>query len=217
MSGNGDGNDAEAPAPLSNAERQRRFKERRRAERAAAEAEQARAAELKPARGYSWEPFQPGHTRSVTSGIHSERMLMPRAEAILLQAKADPSWPHYLNEPVYAAAVSAWARAEAAVQLYTEYLEGQTPEEWSTEVTDLAEATEGDGDRGGSSTRTSRSRKRMASLEMWRKLEQHASQMRTKLGLDPLARARLGRDVASQQADMAQVMAQLAREDQAAS
>ena len=169
------------------------------------------------ARGYSWAPFEAGNFAAVKSGTQSERLLAPLAEAVLLEARADPSWPAYLDEPVYAMSVSAWARAEAAVQLYTRYLERQTPEEWSTEVTDAAEVTEGGGERGGRETRRSRTRKRTPSLEMWRKLEQHASNLRTKLGLDPLSRARLGRDVASSQADMAQIMAQLDRDERSAS
>lgn len=173
--------------------------------------------ELRPARGYSWPPFEAGNTAAVKHGIHSERAVVPLAEAILAEQRADPSWPEFLNRPVYAAAVSAWARAEAMVQLYTEYIARQTPEAWSTEFTEGEEDVTGDGTKGGDSSRRSRARKTGPSLDQWRKLEAHASMLRTKLGLDPLARARLGRDAASAQADMAQVMAQLAREDQAAS
>lgn len=61
--------------------------------------------------------------------------------------------------------------------------------------------------------RRSRTRKTGPSLEMWRKLDAAASMHRTKLGLDPLARARLGRDVASSQADMAKIMAEMDREE----
>ena len=198
--------------PLSNAERQRRFRQRQREQSAA-----AAAAQLKPARGYSWPPFEAQNTAAVTHGIHSARMLVPLAEAILAERKADDKWPAYLDEPFYASAVSAWARAEAAVLLYTRYMEQQDPEEWSTELGEAEEEITGDGTKGGDSTRRSRNRKRMPTLEQWRKLEQHASLMRTKLGLDPLARARLGRDVASSQADMAQIMAQLDRDERSAS
>lgn len=194
--------------PLSNAERQARFKARRREEAAKAEREAA---------VYRWAPFEAENTAAVKHGIHSARMVVPLAEQILAERRADPTWPEFLNQPVYAAAVNAWARAEAMVALYTEYIAQQTPEEMSTEFGQAEEDITGDGVKGGDSTRRSRTRKTGPSLEQWRKLEQHASLLRTKLGLDPLARARLGKDIASSQADMAQVMAQLAREDQAAS
>ena len=202
--------------PLSNAERQRRFRQRQREQSAAAAAEQAKAEQLQPARGYSWPPFEAENTAAVTHGIHSARMLVPLADAILAERKADEKWPAYLDEPFYASAVSAWARAEAAVLLYTRYMEQQDPEEWSTEFGVAEEETTGDGNKGGDTTRRSRTRKRTPTLEQWRKLEQHASLLRTKLGLDPLARARLGRDVASSQADMAQIMAQLDRAERSA-
>lgn len=199
---------ADGHVPLSGAERQRRFRERRKQE--AAEAEAA-VAELKPARGYSWAPFQPGHTLSVKSGIYSGRFLTPRAEEILLRERAKPAWPAYLEEPVYERAVRAWARAEAMLELYTEYVEQQTAEAMSTEFGEAEEDITGDGTKGagGSSTRRSRTRKTGPSLEMWRKLDAAASMHRTKLGLDPLARARLGRDVAAAQFDLAKEIAKL--------
>ena len=221
MTGNDGGDsgaaDTSARVPLSNAERQRRHRERKREQAAGAVEGQVQAAELKPARGYSWEPFQPGHMLSVKSGIYSARLLTPRAEEILLRERAKPTSPAYLEEPVYERAVRAWARAEAMLELYTEYVEQQTAEAMSTEFGEAEEDITGDGEKGGNSTRRSRTRKTGPSLELWRKLDAAASMHRTKLGLDPLARARLGRDVASSQADMAQIMAQMDREERSAS
>jgi hypothetical protein len=212
--------DASGRVPLSNAERQRRHRQRRREQAGAAATVTGSAVEPAPyaagkgaAAGYSWEPFQPGHMLSVKSGIYSARLLTPRAEEILLRERAKPTWPAYLEEPVYERAVRAWARAEAMLELYTEYVEQQTAEAMSTEFGEAEEDITGDGEKGGSSTRRSRTRKTGPSLELWRKLDAAASMHRTKLGLDPMSRARLGRDVASSQADMAQVMAQLAREE----
>ena len=56
MEGN-DAPDGAAQAPLSNAERQRRFRERKKEQAAAGDT----GAEFHPARGYSWPPFEPGH------------------------------------------------------------------------------------------------------------------------------------------------------------
>lgn len=220
----GDASGVSGRVPLSNAERQRRHRARKREQAAAADSE-APAAEVaapagsSPARGYSWEPFRPGHMLSVKSGIYSERFLTPRAEEILLRERAKPTWPAYLEEPVYERAVRAWSRSEAMLELYTEYVEQQTAEAMSTEFGEAEEDITGDGTKGGggNSTRRSRTRKTGPSLEMWRKLDASASMHRTKLGLDPLSRARLGRDVAASQADMAQIMAQLDRDERSAS
>lgn len=218
VSGNGGGNDtAGGRVPLPNAERQRRFRERRKEQAAASAKEQARAAVLEPARGYSWPPFEAGNLAALKAGIFSERFLTPRAEEILLREQAKPTWPAYLEEPVYERPVRAWARAEAMLELYTEYVEQQTAEMMSTEFGEAEEDITGDGTKGGDSARRSRTRKTGPSLEMWRKLDASASMHRTKLGLDPLSRARLGRAVAASQADMAQIMAQMDRDERSAS
>ena len=101
------------------------------------------------------------------------------------------------------------------LDLYTEYVEQQSAEAMSTEFGEAEEDVTGDGSKGGggSSTRTSRTRKTAPSLEMWRKLDAAASMHRTKLGLDPLSRARLGRGVAASQADMAQIMAKMDQQE----
>ena len=207
----GGSGEAETPAdgPLTAAERMRRMRQRRKAER---EEASRQAAELghRPA-------FRPGNVLALEHGIYSARSLTPRAEEILLRERAKPTWPAYLEEPVYERAVRAWSRAEAMLELYTEYVEQQTAEVMSTEFGEAEEDITGDGEKGGNSTRRSRTRKTGPSLELWRKLDAAASMHRTKLGLDPLARARLGKDIASSQADMARIMADMDREERSAS
>ena len=83
----------------------------------------------------------------MTHDIYSERMLTPWAEAILLRERAKPSWLPYLEEPVYERAVRAWARAEAMLEMYGEYLEQQTAEVMSTEFGEAEEDIIGDGER----------------------------------------------------------------------
>ena len=187
-------------------ERQRRFRQRQREQSAA-----AAAAQLKPARGYSWPPFEAQNTAAVTHGIHSARMLVLLAEAILAERKATTVARVPRGAGVRAGG-RAWARAEAMLELYTEYVEQQTAEAMSTEFGEAEEDITGDGTKGGGLDAAVPDRKTGPSLELWRKLDAAASMHRTKLGLDPLARARLGRDVASSQADMAQIMAQLDRD-----
>jgi hypothetical protein len=107
---------------------------------------------------------------------------------------ADPS-ADYLLAPRYAAAVWAWARAEAQVQLLTEY---------------LAQAGEAAGDGVGD---LESDRIRSAYLLLHR-AEARALSGRRALGLDPLAAARLGRDRAAAQVDTARLMAELHRQEQ---
>ena len=124
-------------------------------------------------------------------------MLTPRAEAILLRERAKASWLPYLEEPVYERAVRAWVRAEPTMEMYGKYLEQQTAEVMSTEFGEAEEDIIGDGEKSGSSMRRVRIRKTGPCLEMWGKLDATASMHRAKLGLDPMARAGLGRDVAA--------------------
>ncbi len=71
----------------------------------------------RPARGYSWAPFQPGHTLSRRHGVWSQRTWEPLAEDLasgLLDDKPDlVAYPELL---------AAWARAEARCILFGEYL-----------------------------------------------------------------------------------------------
>ncbi|HSH59702.1 MAG TPA: hypothetical protein VK988_08710 [Acidimicrobiales bacterium] len=74
----------------------------------------------RPARGYSWPAFTPGHTVSRRHGIWSQRTWEPLAEDLaggLLEDKPDlVSYPELL---------AAWARAEARCILLAEYLVGR--------------------------------------------------------------------------------------------
>lgn len=74
----------------------------------------------RPARGYSWPPFTPGHTVSCRHGIWSQRTWEPLAEDLvggLLEDKPDlGGYPELL---------AAWGRAEARCVLLSEYLIGR--------------------------------------------------------------------------------------------
>jgi hypothetical protein len=93
-------------------------------------------------------------------------------------------------------ALWAWARAEAQVQLLTEYLAAK------------AEAA-GDGIGDLDDDRVK------AAYLLLHRAEARAMSGRARLGLDPLSQARLGRDRAAAGVDMAQLMAQLHRLEQA--
>lgn len=141
-----------------------------------------------PARGYRWATATPGNTIALRHGAYSPRKVDPLARELVEQVTGELEWLTDADAP----AVWAWARAEAQVQLLTEYL------------MTAAEITEdGVGDLDAE-------RVRSAYLLLHR-AEARAQTGRTRLGLDPLSRAKLGRDVAAGKVDLARAMAEEAR------
>ncbi|RZU31162.1 hypothetical protein BKA19_0810 [Blastococcus saxobsidens] len=142
-------------------------------------------------------PFDgpPGNTLALQHGAYSPRVIDPLAEEIRSSVLVDPA-TDYLAAPRFSPAVWAWARAEAQVQVLTEYLE---------------RAAEAAGDGVGD---LDQDRVRSAYLLLHR-AEARALSGRRALGLDPLAAARLGRDKAAAHVDTARLMAELHRQEQA--
>lgn len=157
------------------------------------EAEQGR--EWVPAFEGQRRPFEPGHELSVQHGAYSPRKVEPLARELVDLVLADPDCSP-AHAPRYRLALWAWARAEAQAQLLTEY---------------LAKAGEAAGDGVGD---LEQDRIRSAYLLLHR-AEARATTQRTRLGLDPLSAARLGRDRGAGAADTARVMAELHRLQQA--
>jgi hypothetical protein len=143
--------------------------------------------ELRPARGYSWPPFQPGHELSTTHGAWSDRKVAPLAQALLAevleQAAATGSPTSYLADVSYRPALLAWARLEARIELLHVWLADRTDLDDEGEVRPAA--------------------------DLLTRLEGQALKARERLGMDPLSRARLGRDVAAGQIDLAKLLAAL--------
>ncbi|SDN51283.1 hypothetical protein SAMN05660199_00168 [Klenkia soli] len=136
-------------------------------------------------------PFEPGHTLSMQHGAWSPRRVEPLAAEMVAVVEDDPTvtWLRPVDRP----ALWAWARAEAQVQLLTEYL-AKAAEETGDGVGDL------DADRVQSA------------YLLLHRAEARATTGRTRLGLDALSRARLGRDTAATNVDMARLMAELERQ-----
>jgi hypothetical protein len=134
--------------------------------------------------GDKLQPWAPGNVVALTHGAESERMVAPVAARLVEQATADAP---YLTEPKYTATLEAWSRAEARVVLL---------EEWLSQEGLLTD--EGDVRRAA---------------EFQLRCERHAAMLREQLGLTPLARARLGRDVSSAQVNLGTIWAELARRE----
>jgi hypothetical protein len=131
-----------------------------------------------PTRGYSWPPFEAGNLAAVRHGAWSPRIVDPLAEELVAAIESTVDWWRPCDRP----GVMAWARTEARCQLLAEWL----------------------ADRGGDIDDEDEVRPAADPLT---RLEARAESLRSKLGLDPLSRARLGRDVAASQLDLARLWA----------
>jgi hypothetical protein len=158
------------------------------------------------ARGYSWPPFEPGNEVATVHGAYSERRIAPLADQIAVSLLADDSTPQYIKEPSYSATVRAWSRAEATVQLLWNWLAEHDLDAALTDVTETDEDAELS--KGAASKHTT-SRHIESVLTQLHRHEVRAANLRSRLGLDPLSRARLGKDVAAQHVDLARMFAEL--------
>jgi len=161
---------------------------------------------LTEAPGYRWKDAEPGNQLAMVHGAGSERKVAPLAEQIASSLLSHPDTPPYLREPSYAPAVRAWSRAEAVVSLMWDWLAEQDIEAALADgtVTDEAERRS-----RSKSTRHTTSKHTEAVLTQLHRHETRAMNLRSRLGLDPLSRARLGKDVASQRFDMARLFAEI--------
>ncbi|MDN5919512.1 MAG: hypothetical protein L0I76_31175 [Pseudonocardia sp.] len=141
------------------------------------------AGEWRPAFPGQRPPFRPGHEVNLRHGAFTPRIVEPRAAELVEAVLAEPDVA-YLATPSYRPSLHAWARAEAQVELLAAHLAGRDFD-----------------DLDALSAR--------AQLE---RAEGRAAAARTRLGLDPLSRARLGRDVTSMQLDGARWLTELREE-----
>lgn len=138
-------------------------------------------------------PFTEGNKLAVTHGAYSAERTDPIARRYLAEIADDPSL-EYLQQPRFHAGLWLWASAMAKVELLSVWVDGM----------DIADAA--DGSRGNTST-----------LELLRKWMATAQTWASRLGLDPLSAARLGKDVAQgRQADAATTLTALRAQHEAA-
>lgn len=72
-----------------------------------------------PARGYSWEPFQPGHTKSLVHGSESPRAINARAVEVHAELLR---YAPYLDEPRFLPAVNRYLQAAARESLLHDFI-----------------------------------------------------------------------------------------------
>jgi hypothetical protein len=124
----------------------------------------------------SWPQAKKGNDLATTHGAWSQKVVDPVARDLVSTLLDQVG---YLSDPSYQAAVWAWARHEACVLTISAWLEQH-----------------GHLDEDGNP------RPAVSALKDFERL---AASARTRLGLDPLSRAQLGRDIAAQQVDLARI------------
>lgn len=151
-------------------------------------------------RGYSWPPFTKGHKRGVIHGARDERRVRELAEEYTAKLLADPSTPAYLQEPSFRGAVDAHSRTAVIVDLLWAYVVDKDIAAAMADVTSTTEDEErvyepGNGRRGRQrrTRRLSESHHVVSALRQLDRYEATAAMQRTRLGLDPYGRAKLGR------------------------
>lgn len=127
-----------------------------------------------------WKDAEAGNVLNLVHGALSPRAVEPVAAGLIEQTLE--STP-YLADVSYRPALESWAQAEAKCRLLDQYIA-------SVGVVD------GEG-------------KPRAALDALRLWETRASQERARLGLDPLSRAKLGKDVAATKFDLARLWAEM--------
>ncbi len=137
-------------------------------------------------------PFQPGHEINLKHGARSPRRVDPVAAELVQALLADDALA-YLRQPRFVAAVQAWAKSEAKVALISEWVDGMPIEVAANS-------------KAGSTS----------PLELLRRWETNAQGHRSRLGLDPVSAAKLGKDVSQgRQADAATELTKMRREAEA--
>lgn len=132
-------------------------------------------------RGYSREPFKAGNLAAVKSGAYSPRIIEPLADEVY----ADLVEQHpRLRNPLYSIMVRDFARTLVRVERMEERL------------------ADGDLDAEGNPLPGS------VSLLRYRK---HLMNLADRLGLTPLANAKLGKDTTDTEMNIARIAAQIAR------
>lgn len=171
-----------------------------------------------PARGYRWEPFTEGHTKSVQHGAYSPRIAGPVATQIVDELLSSGDCPDHLVDdegrvrPRWQSAVEAWSRAESQVRLLAAFMATQDAGAALTETTESEEDAKFS--EGRSSKRIS-AKRTQATIDALDRAERRAHTLREALGLTPAAAARMRVDVASKYDSAMHVVAVLQHDQEA--
>ena len=155
-----------------------------------------------------------GNKLQLTHGAKDPERVGEIAGALMEALLNDPATDDYLRQPVMAYEVLAWAHAEAQARLMRDWLDASGLSAAMTETVLSAEEETPLG--GGRLSRKATSRKAASLMSELHKAETRAANRRIQLGLTPMSRARLGKDIASGQFDLARFWAEQDAADKAA-
>ena len=151
-----------------------------------------------------------GNKIQLTHGAKDPEKVGEIAGALMEALLNDPTTDDYLRQPIMAHEVLAWAHAEAQARLMRDWLDASGLSAAMTETVLSAEEETPLG--GGRLSRKATSRKAASLMSELHKAENR----RIQLGLTPMSRARLGKDIASSQFDLARFWAEQDAADKAA-
>ena len=155
-----------------------------------------------------------GNKLQLTHGAKDPERVGEIAGALMEALLNDPATDDYLRQPVMAYEVLAWAHAEAQARLMRDWLDASG---LSAAMTETVLSTEEETPLGGGRlSRKATSRKAASLMSELHKAEVRAANRRIQLGLTPMSRARLGKDIASSQFDLARFWAEQDAADKAA-
>jgi hypothetical protein len=138
-------------------------------------------------------PFRPGHELSLVHGARSPKQIAPLAAEYKRQLLDDPDCPPYLlNDKSYEPVIDQWAWARGQVHLLREYVDEHGI---VAALTDYEEHEETEKRTKGKTTRAGASRHVRGALDELHRAETRLANLGGRLGLDPLSRARIGRDL----------------------
>lgn len=118
-----------------------------------------------------------GNANNLKHGMYSGRALRSRAEAIVTAMLEDARCPSHLRSPAFAATLLAWGNAEAIASLAWD---------WMCDLLDEAGPQAIFGMSPGMMK---------AQSEVYKTHAQAASQLRSKLGIDPVGYAKIAKDL----------------------
>lgn len=154
-------------------------------------------------------PFEPGNVVSVHYGAHSDRIVSLRAQARLEACLADPGFPEHVKQPYVRDTLKSWCWVRSRIELYWEMCERMGPDKALEELSTVDERVK---IFEGGTRRKSAAAKRMSPEDMLRRWEAHALNLANALGLTPLALAKLGKDIAAGQRDLASYWAEIEKQ-----
>lgn len=142
----------------------------------------------------STRSFEPGNTVPVTYGAYTPAVVAPRAETLLAEYLADPEFPDYAKTRMSRDLLLRLCQVRVRIALWWEAVEDAGVSA-GDEVTTVSETVSGGGEQGPMKRR-GRTVKSTPAEETLRRWVAQEKDLCKELGLTPVARARMGRDVA---------------------